>query len=364
MKRIWVLGLMAASAAAGTALAADDTGAWYFSPMLQYNKIDDHRQANQDYGYQLGLGYDLPKEWAAELNYGSFETNHRAGGPALHLYQHSIDVLKKFAPDADYHPYLIGGTGELDDVVPTVGYKRAWMAEAGAGIITGIGDQTGSTRWQFRAEGKYRYEFINHNVDGVKDPKDLLFGIGVQFMFGAPEAKPMLAAAAPPPPPPPAAEPPPPPPPPPVMKPLDSDGDGVPDSMDKCPNTPKGDKVDANGCTIRDEIKLEGVHFATDSAKLTDDSDEVLGYAVRTLKAHPELVIEVRGHTDNTGSKKHNLVLSQHRAESVMEYLRAHGVTNTLTAKGYGEDLPIASNATAEGRAQNRRVTLKIVGGN
>jgi OOP family OmpA-OmpF porin len=144
----------------------------------------------------------------------------------------------------------------------------------------------------------------------------------------------------------------------------DDDGDGVPNSLDRCPNTPKGDMVDAYGCTIKDEIKLEGVNFATDSAELVPESDYVLSYAVATLKKHPNLVIEVHGHTDNKGSAQHNLILSRRRAESVMAYLKEHGVTNTMTAKGYGKDHPIADNATAEGRLQNRRVSLHVAGGN
>jgi OmpA-OmpF porin, OOP family len=108
---------------------------------------------------------------------------------------------------------------------------------------------------------------------------------------------------------------------------------------------------------------LPGVTFATDSAELTPESDTVLGYAVTTLKNHPELVIEVDGHTDNTGSDALNLKLSQRRAESVMEYLRTHGVSNSMTAKGFGKSRPIADNRTAEGRLANRRVTLKVVSG-
>src|SRR6202011_4386213 len=147
--------------------------------------------------------------------------------------------------------------------------------------------------------------------------------------FGAPVPPP------PPPPPPKIVEvqvaPPPPPPPPPG--PVDSDGDGVPDSIDQCPNTPKGDRVDAVGCTIKDEIKLDRVHFATDSSELLPDSEATLNYAIATLNKYPQMVIEVRGHTDSTGTRAHNQVLSQRRAESVMRYLKNHGVTNTLTAK-------------------------------
>jgi OOP family OmpA-OmpF porin len=137
----------------------------------------------------------------------------------------------------------------------------------------------------------------------------------------------------------------------------------VPDTIDQCPNTPAGDKVDSVGCTIKDEIKLPGVVFATNSANLTPESDNVLHYAIDTLKKYPQMVIEVRGHTDNRGSDKLNLDLSQRRAESVMDYLKAHGVTNTMTAKGYGKANPIADNKTADGRLENRRVALHIVGG-
>ncbi len=121
--------------------------------------------------------------------------------------------------------------------------------------------------------------------------------------------------------------------------------------------------VDAYGCTIKKEIVLHGVNFATDSADLVSESDIVLSYAVATLKKNPNLVIEVDGHTDSRGTDKHNMILSQHRAESVMKYLLDHGVTNSLTAKGFGKTQPIADNSTKDGQLENRRVALKIVGG-
>jgi OOP family OmpA-OmpF porin len=137
----------------------------------------------------------------------------------------------------------------------------------------------------------------------------------------------------------------------------------VPDSIDQCPNTPKGDRVDAVGCTIKDEIKLKRVFFATDSAVLAPESTDTLDYGVATLKKYPELIIEVAGHTDSTGSPQHNLLLSQRRAEAVMKYLQEHGVSNKMTAQGYGMSDPIADNRTKDGRQENRRVGLRIVGG-
>jgi OmpA-OmpF porin, OOP family len=231
--------------------------------------------------------------------------------------------------------------------------RQAWLLEGGGGVLLGLGDQTGSTRLQLRAEAKYRQEYIQNVPYVPKNPGDVLLSAGFQLMFGAPIKPPVVVA---PPPPPPAPAPPPPPPPPP---PLDSDGDGVPDSIDRCPNTPRGDVVDEWGCTI----KLERVHFATNKEVILPESDEVLDQAVAVLKKHPNLVIEIDGHTDSTGSAAHNLDLSQRRADSVMGYLRSHGVTNTMTAKGFGEEKPIADNATKDGRALNRRVGLHIVGG-
>jgi OOP family OmpA-OmpF porin len=142
---------------------------------------------------------------------------------------------------------------------------------------------------------------------------------------------------------------------------LDDDGDGIPDSQDKCPNTPKGERVDGTGCPFNQEILLQGVKFANNSADLLPESSAVLDRAMATLKRYPELNIEVAGHTDSVGSDAYNLQLSARRAETVLKYLQAGGVTNSMTSRGYGERQPIASNATDEGRQQNRRVVLRAL---
>ncbi len=142
---------------------------------------------------------------------------------------------------------------------------------------------------------------------------------------------------------------------------LDTDGDGVVDSKDKCPDTPKGDRVDSVGCSFKDEIKLPGVVFDNNSAELQPISYPVLDGAVETLKRYPELKIQVAGHTDSRASDAYNLALSNRRAETVRAYLASKGVTNALSAKGYGERQPVASNNNDEGRAQNRRVVLRVL---
>jgi outer membrane protein OmpA-like peptidoglycan-associated protein len=159
------------------------------------------------------------------------------------------------------------------------------------------------------------------------------------------------------------AEPPPPPPTPPAPPPPpnDDDRDGVPNAQDRCPNTPPPARVDVHGCEFRDEIRLPGVRFDSDRATLRPESFGVLDDAAATLQRYPDLGIEVAGHTDDRATDAYNLSLSQRRAEAVLRYLQQRGVGNALKAQGYGETQPIASNATVAGRAENRRVTLRIL---
>lgn len=141
---------------------------------------------------------------------------------------------------------------------------------------------------------------------------------------------------------------------------LDSDGDGVKDSKDKCPGTAKGVPVDNDGCDLDKEYKLHGVNFEFDSARLTEESKAILDEALRILQRHPDLKVEIAGHTDSTGSDSYNQGLSQRRAQSVLDYLVGKGANAAnLTAKGYGESSPVASNDTKEGRAENRRVEFR-----
>ena len=122
-----------------------------------------------------------------------------------------------------------------------------------------------------------------------------------------------------------------------------------------------GARVDVNGCELRDVISLSGVNFESNSDRLLPGSYAVLQDAVATLRMHPDLSVEVTGHTDSAGSAAHNEGLSSRRANTVRDYLVNGGVSPAnLTARGYGEALPIADNATADGRARNRRVELYI----
>lgn len=197
----------------------------------------------------------------------------------------------------------------------------------------------------------------------------------------------------------------------------DADRDGVLDTVDQCPGTPAGESVNSIGCprpmidsaamlraredsaraalaredslrraredsaraaqeaaaaaaaaqARRDSavpaagrtLVLRGVTFATGTATLTDSAQAVLDRVAAALKEFSDVRVEVGGHTDNTGSASVNRRLSQQRADAVRAYLVSQGVEESrLVARGYGPSKPVTSNATAEGRAQNRRVEL------
>jgi OOP family OmpA-OmpF porin len=137
----------------------------------------------------------------------------------------------------------------------------------------------------------------------------------------------------------------------------DSDSDGVNDCIDQCPDTPRGVKVNNVGCWV-----LTNVHFDTDKAIIKPISYPELEGVVRVFKENPRLRVEVDGHTDSQGSAAHNLGLSQRRAAAVREFIISRGVAaDRLTTQGFGLTKPIADNATAEGRALNRRVELRVI---
>ncbi len=180
--------------------------------------------------------------------------------------------------------------------------------------------------------------------------------------------------------------------------PLDSDGDGVPDYLDECPNTPEKARgfVDAKGCEldsdgdevpdykdecptvpglkinkgcpeIKREVRqllqkaMQGIEFETGKATIKPKSFPLLDQIAQTFIENSSYIIEVQGHTDNTGKADLNKKLSDKRAHAVMDYLVKKGVpADRMSAHGYGPDVPIADNKTKAGRAKNRRVEFKI----
>jgi OmpA-OmpF porin, OOP family len=150
----------------------------------------------------------------------------------------------------------------------------------------------------------------------------------------------------------------------------DTDGDGIIDPKDACPTVPGPPNEDPtkNGCPParieHGQIRiLEQVKFKTDSAEILHESDGLLEAVTAIFNAHPEITkVAVQGHTDNVGTASYNKGLSERRAASVAKWLVEHGVDSArLSSAGFGLEVPIADNDTAEGRRENRRVEFHIV---
>ena len=142
----------------------------------------------------------------------------------------------------------------------------------------------------------------------------------------------------------------------------DRDNDGVNDDDDRCPDL--AGPATNGGCPTLEASKFNAsaVQFVTGSANLTAVAKKELDKAARILnEQYPQLKVEIGGNTDNTGKPDANMKLSQKRADAVKAYLIKKKVDESrLTAVGFGQDQPIADNATKEGRAKNRRVEFKV----
>jgi OOP family OmpA-OmpF porin len=141
---------------------------------------------------------------------------------------------------------------------------------------------------------------------------------------------------------------------------VDSDRDGVADSQDSCPNTPPGAIVTRDGCAVK--IVLQNIKFELNSHRISADYSSVIEKVAASLKSRSDIkALTVVGHTDSTGSADYNQSLSEKRAQAVADALAAQGIDQgMITVQGMGESSPIADNKRSEGRASNRRVELKL----
>ncbi len=343
--------------------------------------------------YGVRAGYNFARNWGAEgfFNYVPTKVNNITSDDDLKLYGYGIDVLYHFMPENRLVPFLAAGAGG-SSYSPQIGINSAnkFTVDYGAGLKYFLTD------WlALRAD-------VRHVIPLSDRYNDLLYTIGINFAFGgAKKAAPVAEGSA-------------------VQQaatpaevvmdsdkdgvpdnrdqcpdtpsgvavdkdgcPADSDRDGVYDYMDKCPNTPIGVKVDENGCSpaappVVKEVKAQAaeaapeivekgrttlnVLFATSKDVITKNSFKAIDALAAVMKKYPDLNVTIEGHTDNVGGAAYNKKLSQRRADAVKKYMvEKSGIeAKRLTAKGFGPDKPIASNATREGRQKNRRVEAAV----
>lgn len=292
-------------------------------------------------GFALLYGWQGASRWGFEIQ-GFSEILETGNSLRTDYYRYggNLDLFYAFGDRTRFTPFvLIGGGGNYNDVFPRQD-KLTWFANAGLGFVTGPIFDTGSIR--LRGEARYVYDDFESGYD------DFRYALGIEIPLFAEEEIEVTAITQ-------------------EVKVvevstglLDSDGDGVVDSKDQCPNTPAGERVDGLGCPLGKLITLEGVTFEFDQTRLRPDAQTILDWATGLLKKYPDMQVEIAGHTDSVGSDRYNQRLSEGRARAVRQYFLDKGVTNPLSAKGYGESEPVSDNDTEEGRERNRRVELRI----
>jgi len=337
------------------AVGADD-GDWYATGSIVYNDDDPDRRIDDSVsGIQFNFGRDFRRNLAFEglLSYSDIDGYYLVTPPGTWVRdsETNIDlganILAFYDRDARFAPYVLAGIGLHRADRNVGGTENSPSASLGAGFKFRLGDSPFSLRTEFR---------VRRAFESDQDYNDIIGTLGLQYSFGGGAdstraiplaAEPAEAPVAPAEPAAPAA-------------PADTDGDGVPDGIDRCANTASGVIVDAKGC---EKVRLKNTYFATESAAIDDIAKRKLDATAAALLRNPELKFEIAGHADSRGPDDYNMRLSVKRAEAVRSYLEQKGVSaERMTVRGYGESQPVASNDTVLGRYDNRRVELRVLG--
>lgn len=287
----------------------------------------------------LGLGYVVNKNWTLEAVASGFSTDITGTDTSIDGSQYRLDALYNIDTTSLWRPFVAFGVGDQTLKVDGQENNRDTLVNAGVGLKHTLGGN-----WEFRTDLR-----AFNSLD--RDYTDLAINAGISYLFGAAPVKaaPVVAAPIPAP----------------KKVDVDSDGDGVLDGNDKCPDTAKQYKVDAVGCpmelTETVAIKL-AVKFDTAKSIVKDEYLDDIGNLAKFMNQYANTVVTVGGHTDSQGADGYNEKLSQSRADAVKQVLISKfGIAaERVTAKGFGESQPVADNKTAAGREENRRVVGSV----
>lgn len=356
----------------GSVTANAEEGQVYINPAIGFMSFDSDFDIDDATLGALGVEYQFHKNWGVEV-LGMFGSSEQDILGDVDYSAYRLDGLYYFETMGDFKPYLAAGLGYSELDFDDYDAADEDIFNAGGGVRYLI-DEALSARADVRA------------VHGLNDSfNDMLLTLGLSYAFGGstpapepvPEPEPM-----PEPEPEPAPEP---------VKPADSDNDGIIDEQDQCPNTPVGANVDGVGCPLDsdndgvadyldkcpdslpdarvdskgcklkkvrvEEIRMN-VKFATNSSVVPQSAMAEIKSVADFMTKHEDLLVEIEGHSDSMGKAEYNKMLSQRRADAVATVLtEKYGISKTrVKAIGYGEERPVASNETREGRSENRRV--------
>jgi OOP family OmpA-OmpF porin len=403
------LGCLLAVAVAQPVLAQDDYEEpaapvldgrpWYVSPMFSFSHSDDDRGTDDGLGGTISVGKKVTSGMTLELTGFVQQMDAEVGDNTASLQGIGLGaMIFPFSSSPNFYGVLALMYGTSEDNPGQITNYDSTIFDIGAGYLYAFNPYIA-----LRAEARYRTDQHDRKLAGVNPGNgafaDGVFNLGLLFPLGVKEEVVEEAPVE-------VVEPAP------VVADVDSDGDGVPDALDQCPDTPAGttvndtgcpmdsdgdgvpddvdecpttpagasvlangcalvgdcrkpragEQVDANGCAVEQKFILKGVKFEFDSDRLTPEAKQILNDVGGTLQAYPNVDVEIEGHTDNIGTDAYNQGLSERRANTVKTYLSGREVeAGRMTPVGYGEATPIADNNTEEGREENRRVELKVI---
>ncbi|NKF21622.1 OmpA family protein [Solimonas marina] len=395
MKRLQRAALALLLAAGASPVLAQESDAPdlrpYFNGGYEYSFADHDRKSDDGNGSWLGYGWSLNKFWGLEVqgNWDQFNSESSSKANNWRQWGAQLDGLFFYSRNPSFSPYVVLGAGgmkqEQRNPLGNAGHDSSInpFIESGVGFFSYFGE---TKTVGIRLDARYRWLDTDSDYANVSSFGEPVIKIGLVTKLGAvPEAAPVA----------------------PVVKdsdgdgvlddadlcpgtpkgvkvdakgcPIDSDGDGVPDGIDQCPGTPPGVAVDDKGCPTTlgsgrfkitgsgADLRFEDVHFEFDKSNLSDYAKEMLDDASNVIEQvsekYPGLKVDVSGHTDSVGTEGYNQGLSERRANAVKDYLIRKGVeAGRISTYAYGESKPIASNDTAEGRAQNRRAETRTRG--
>lgn len=314
-----------------------------------YDFPDSQRGVNSGLGVNYGYGGRLSRRsaWEVRVLAATLETGIE-GATDYYQYGAGLDLIGYLGKPSGGHPYwVIGGGAIANDVIPDENDGVSAYGNFGLGWRSAPWKGWG-VRHRLEVRGLYD-SFDSGQVDVLagltleipsERVKVVERTVEVEKIVEKIVEKEVVREVPPP----------------------DGDGDGVPDAMDRCPDTVSGAKVEPDGCVRKAQVVvLPNIEFEFASAALTPNGLNQLQEVIRFMRDQPEIQLDVWGHTDWKGNGEYNQKLSELRAAAVVRHLVESGIAaGRLSSAGFGEMKPIDTNETEAGRARNRRVELNI----
>lgn len=301
-----------------------------------YEFFDSDVNQDDDFGWIMGVEIPVAERWGATLEHWNVETENDNGPSDADLKYFRLGGNYHLTPRGAWQPYLSAGLGywRLKESLNVQDTDEAAF-DFGVGVKRFIGEN-----FFFRGDAKLL------RVTEI-ETWDQTLSLSLGYAFG-PKSRPaavqatVVAAADP-----------------------DSDGDGVPDSRDRCPDTPRELAVDADGCPILDSSMVSQrllVNFDFDQAVIKPEFYSEIETFAQFMRTYANTNAAIEGHTDSIGTETYNQELSERRAQAIVDRLiNTHGIAaSRLTAVGYGESRPLVANDTADNRSTNRRIMAEI----